>query len=434
MNKLFSTSLAVLALSALTASAGDWTRFRGPNGSGIATEANVPTVWSDSKNLQWKTALPGRGSSSPIVCGERVFVTSYSGYGDGRADGSPDKLQRHLLCLERQTGKILWDKAVVAELPEDPYQGFITEHGYASSTPVTDGERVYVFFGKTGVLAFDVTGKLLWQVNVGKQSSNRRWGSGASPLLYKNMVIVNAAEESRSLRALDTLTGKELWKAGAESMELCFSTPALVECAGRTDLVVAVPGELWGFNPDTGKLRWFAQTGIRGNVSPSVVAGDGVLFVTGGFPQSGTVAVRAGGQGDVTKTHVLWSIEAASYVPSPIVQGDHLYFVSDKGVTMCLEAKTGKLVSKEPLPGITSTGRGGKPVYASPVLAGKQLYAVTRRKGAFVLNAAPQMTVVAQNSFAGDDSDFNATPAVSGNQLFLRSNKFIYCLREGGGP
>ena len=426
--------VTVLGLAALPSWAADWTRFRGPNGSGLAPDADVPATWSDTQNLQWKTALPGRGSSSPIVCGERVFVTSYSGYGDGSTDGSLDKLRRHLLCLERQTGKILWDKTVAAELPEDPYAGYLTEHGYASSTPVTDGERVYAFFGKTGVHAFDFTGRQLWQVNVGRQSSNRRWGSGASPLLYKNMVIVNAAEESRSLRALDTLTGKEVWQAASDRLELCFSTPALVDGGGgRTDLVVAVPDELWAFNPDTGKLRWFAQTGIGGNVSPSVVASDGVLFATGGFPQTGTVAVRGGGKGDVTRTNVLWSSEVASYVPSPVVQGGHLYFVSDRGVATCLDVKSGQVVYKEALPGITSTGRGGKPVYASTLLAGKHLYAVTRRKGTFVLNAAPQFAVVAQNSFTGDDSDFNATPAISGNQIFLRSNRFIYCVKTGAG-
>ena len=210
-------------------------------------DAQPAITWSDSQNVKWKVALPGPGSSSPIVSGERVFVTCYTGYGDGSSGGSPDQLQRHLLCLERQTGKILWDKSVPAELPEDPFSGYLTEHGYASSTPVTDGERVYVFFGKTGALAFDFEGKQLWKVNLGKQSSNRRWGSGASPVLYKNMVIVNAAEESRSVRALDKLTGKEVWKAEADSLELCFGTPMLVDGeGGRTDLALAVPGEVVG--------------------------------------------------------------------------------------------------------------------------------------------------------------------------------------------
>jgi outer membrane protein assembly factor BamB len=426
--------LLALMLVAANLNATDWLQFRGPNGSGIAAGATVPTTWSDTKNLQWKTALPGRGSSSPIVYGERVFVTGYSGYGDGSADGSQAKLQRHLVCLDRSTGKILWDKAVPAELPEDPYAGYLTEHGYASSTPVTDGQRVYVFFGKTGALAFDFTGKQVWKVNVGKQSSNRRWGSGASLLLYKNLVIVNAAEESRSIRALDTLTGKEVWKSESDSLEFCFSTPALVDCGGdRTDLVVPVPGELWALNPDTGKLRWFAQTQISGNASPSVVASDGVIFVTGGFPGLGTTAVRGGGKGDVTKTHVLWSSEVASYVPSPVVQDGYLYFVSDKAVATCMEAKTGKVVYKEPLPGITSAGRGGKPVYAATLLVNGNLYAVTRRKGTFALKAATQFAVIAQNNFTGDDSDFNATPAISGNQIFLRSNRYLYCVTTDAG-
>ena len=426
-------AVCLLSLGWFSTLAADWPRFRGPNGTGIApADANVPTAWSDTKNLRWKTALPGRGSSSPIISGERVFVTCYSGYGDGTEGSSVDKLRRHLLCLDRSSGKILWDQAVAAELPEDPYFGYLTEHGYASSTPVTDGQRVYVFFGKTGMLAFDLTGKQLWKVNVGKESSNRRWGSGASPLLYKNLVIVNAAEESRSVRALDMLTGKEVWKAESDSLELSFSTPALVDGGGgRTDLMVAVPGQIWALNPDTGKTRCYADTGIGGNLSPSVVAGDGLIFVTGGFPQQGTVAIRCGGKGNVTQSNVVWSSEVASYVPSPVVHGGNLYFVSDQGFATCMEAKTGKVLHRERLPGFTPGARGGKPVYASTLLVGKHLYAVSRRKGTFVLDATPQMPVVAQNTFAGDDSDFNGTPAICGNQLFLRSNRFLYCV--GGG-
>ena len=267
-------ALLLAATTATTAATSDWQQFRGPNGSGIAaTDAQPATTWSDSQNVSWKIALPGPGSSSPIVVGERVFITCYSGYGDGSSGDSPAKLQRHLICVGRKTGKILWDKSVSAELPEDPYSGNLREHGYASNTPVTDGEHVFAFFGKTGVLAFDFEGQQLWKVNVGKQSSNRRWGSGASPILCQNMVIVNAAEEGRSVLALDKLTGKEIWKAAVASLELSFVTPMLVECpGGRSDLALAVPGELWGMTPETGKLRWFAQTGITGNVSPSVVA------------------------------------------------------------------------------------------------------------------------------------------------------------------
>ena len=420
-----------LSLASLHAGQPEWPQFRGPNGSGIAAaDAHPATTWSATQNMKWKVALPGPGSSSPVIAGERVFITCYSGYGDGSSGADPEKLQRHLICLQRNSGKVLWDKSVPAELPEDEYSGNLREHGYASNTPVTDGERVYAFFGKTGVLAFDFDGRQLWKVNVGKQSSNRRWGSAASPILCQNTVIVNAAEEGRSVLALDKLTGKEVWKTEVNSLELSFVTPVLVECAGgRSDLALAVPGEMWGLNPDTGKLRWFAQTGITGNVSPSLVAADGIVYATGGYPRQGTIAVRAGGKGDVTQTNVLWSSQSASYVPSPVVCQGHLYIISDQGSAICLEARTGKLVYKERLPGVT----GGKPFYASVVLAGGHLYATSRRNGTFVVQAAPTFTLLAQNKLADDDTDFNGTPAITGKQLFLRSNRFLYCIESGAG-
>lgn len=188
--------VAAALLAAATATAADWPRFRGPNGTGVA-ESAVPLEWGDGRNLLWKTALPGPGSSSPVVHGPDVFVTCYSGYGveAGRA-GDPGKLVRHLLCIDRATGREKWRRDVAAELPEDAYEGYLTEHGYASSTPVVDADAVYAFFGKGGVVAFDRAGQELWRVAVGKESSSRRWGSAASLVLHGDLVIVNAAEES----------------------------------------------------------------------------------------------------------------------------------------------------------------------------------------------------------------------------------------------
>lgn len=428
-NRPIGASCALALMGGQIAAASDWPQFRGPNGSGIAPgDARPPLIWSDTHSLKWRVALPGPGSSSPIVWGDRVFVTCYTGYGVGRDGGTPENLKRHLICVERQTGKILWNAVVPAEFPEDPFRGYLTQHGYASNTPVTDGERVNVYFGKTGALAFDFAGKQLWKVNLGKDSSNRRWGSAASPVLYKNTVIVNAAEESRSIYALERSTGKVVWKAEADSLELCYGTPALVDCGGgRTDLVLAVPGELWGMNPETGKLRWLAETGIAGNVSPSVAVADGVVVATGGFPRQSTVAVRTGGKGDVTQSHVLWSSLNASYVPSPVVVSGHVYVVNDKGFAMCLEAASGKLVYKERLPDLRSA-RGGGSVYASTVWARGHLYAVSRRSGTYVLEASPEFKVVAHNRLSGDESDFNATPAIVGRQLFIRSNEKLYCI------
>ena len=405
-------------------SAMNWPRLRGPDGSGVSTDKELPTEWNDTKNLRLEDAAPWPGSSSPIVWDDRVFVTCYSGH----SDGSLADLKRHLVCLHRATGKVLWTKSVAAVLPEDPYRGYLTEHGYASNSPVTDGDRIYVFFGKTGVLAFDFDGNQLWQTSVGTQSGNRRWGSAASLLVYGDVVIVNASEESRSIQALDRKTGEVVWKATGRSLELCYGTPLVVDLgkAGR-ELVIAVPSEIWGLNPDTGKLLWHAATDLGGNISPSVVVREDVVFATGGYPGTHTTAVRAGGRGDVTKTHTLWAGNHASYVPSPVVHGDHLYLVNDQGIAVCLEAATGTLAARVRLP-ITGGGGASRPVYASPLLANGRLYAVTRLGGTFVLKASPDLTRIAQNRFATDESEFNAAPAVSRGHIFLRSNRFLYCV------
>ena len=425
MKKFFVLTVTIL-LAANGLFASDWTRFRGPNGMGISDDTKLPLTWSDSRNLKWKTPLPGPGSSSPIVYGDRVFITCYSGYGiDSDNPGSQADLKRHLLCINRSDGKIVWNKSVDAVLPEDPYRGYLREHGYASSTPITDGLRIYVFFGKTGALAFGMQGRKLWQTNLGTGSSNRKWGSAASPILYKNMVIVNASEESLAIYALDKVTGKKIWKAEGDALELAYDTPFLANLAdGRKELTISVPEEVWGLNPDTGKLIWYAEMAPNGNICPSIIGKDGIVYVFGGFRTRGSLAIRTGGKDDVTQTHVLWSSGESSYVPSPVILNGHLYWVSDLGIACCMDAKSGKLVYRERL----SARGGGKPFYASVVLANGKLYVVSRASGTFVLDAKTHFKQLAQNQLESDTSDFNASPAVSNGQIFLRSNKFLYCI------
>ena len=409
-------------------SAAEWPQFRGPGGTGAGTSA-VPLTWSDTTNLKWKTALPGPGSSSPIVQGDRVFVTCYSG---GAAAGQA-QLTRHLICVRKADGHVEWQRDIAAELPEDPYEGFLTEHGYASSTPVTDaGGEVFAFLGKSGVVAFDLEGKKLWQENVGKESSNRRWGSAASPVLHGDNVIVNAAEESQSIRAFDRKTGRQAWKAEGAAMELAYGTPGLVTLEdGTQELVIAVPGEVWGMDPATGKMRWHADMGLTGNVSPSVVIDGTTVYVFGGFRSSGSLAVRAGGRGDVTKSHVLWTSRNSSYVATPLLHDGHLYWIDDRGQAFCMAAKTGELVYRERVEGMA---QGGRPVYASPVLSDGRIYVVSRWSGTFVLPAVPRYEILAQNRFESDDSDFSGTPAISDSEIFVRSGRFLYCVGVAGRP
>jgi outer membrane protein assembly factor BamB len=221
---LVSAYLSLIALSA-GIQAADWRQFRGPNASGIAANARPPIEWSATNNRRWQVRLPGPGTSSPIVVGSQVFVTCYTGYGDG-SNGEMADLQRHLLAIDRNSGRILWQKSVASNGSEDAYSGYLREHGYASHTPTSDGENVYAFFGKSGVHAYTTDGGKLWERQVGQRSNNRRWGSAASLMLHRGKLIVNAADESRAILALDRKTGKELWRAPGDSLELGFGTPS----------------------------------------------------------------------------------------------------------------------------------------------------------------------------------------------------------------
>jgi len=410
---------ALVGAGAGGATAEDWPRFRGPDGRGIGG-STVPQRWGDGLNVRWRTPLPGGGSSSPIVHGDRVYVTGWSGGQGGVA------LARYILAIDRADGRIAWQRDVAATGADDAYQGYLTEHGYASSTPVTDGRTVVAFFGKGGVVAWDRDGTELWRADVGRESSNRRWGSAASPVIVGDRVIVSAAEESQSLQAFDLRSGKRLWKSEASALELAYGTPVPVTLDdGTVELVLAVPEEVWGLDPATGKVRWFATTALTGNVSPSVVVDGTTVYVFGGFRSAGSLALRAGGRGDVTKTHVLWTSRSSSYVATPVLHEGHLYWVDDRGQAHCISARTGQQVYRERVEGLEG---GGRPVYASPVVSGGRMYVVSRWNGTLVLPAEPRYELLGRNAFSDDTSDSSGTPAISNGELFIRSGKYLTCI------
>ena len=408
-----------------------WPRFLGPNGAATAPAEvdpdDLPLQWSATENILWRTPLPGPGSSSPIVWKDRAFLTCWTGYGTPEASGDMTKLVRHLLCYSLTDGRLLWQADVPATLPEDPHEGFLTEHGYATHSPVTDGERVYVFFGKTGALAFDWNGKKLWQTSLGQSSSAKRWGSAASPILHDGKLIVNASDESRSLVALDTVSGSILWKAEGDLLDSAYGTPNLATHGGQTDVILALPQEVWGLNPDTGKLRWFARHGLPGNVSPCVIVGSDRLFIFGGYPATGTVAYTLGGRGDITSSHELWRTNTSSYVPTPLLFQDHLYVINDQGFATCINARTGEDAYRERAIQDGPRGRG-KPFYASPIRIGDRIYCVSRKSGTFIIAARPQFELLARNIISDDDSQFNGTPAVADGKLLIRSDRYLYAI------
>jgi len=399
--------------------AADWTQFRGPSGLATTVDSGLPTEWSLDDNLAWRTELPGSGASSPMVLGDRVYLTCYTGYGVSEEEpGDQDNLMRHVVCVARSNGHILWTQEIEPELPESEYQGNGARHGYSTSTPTTDGERLYVFFGKSGVFCFDFDGQLQWHATVGDKTTG--WGSSTSPVLYNNLLIINAAVESGALVALDKATGTEVWRA--EGIRRSWNTPLLVDAPdGGTELVVGIPDYLVGFDPATGLELWRAEA-INDYVCPSVVAHDGIVYAIGGR-KSQALAVRTGGRGDVTETHRLWRVDAGTNVPSPVYHEGHLYWVHQtRGSAHCLDAATGEMVNEARI-----SPRPGN-IYGSPILAEGRWYFNSIYEGAFVISATPELEVLAHNVFAEDDSRFNASPAVSDGQLFLRSDRYLYCV------
>jgi outer membrane protein assembly factor BamB len=455
------------------AAASDWARFRGPNGSGVSPDsATAPTNWSPKEGIKWKVALPGPGSSCPIVVGDKVLVTCWSGYAVDRGElGEQKNLKRHLVCFDRARGKELWNATVAAKLPEDRYGGMFAENGYASHTPASDGERVFAFFGKSGVVAFDMNGKQLWQTDVGDQSDRRGWGTASSPILFENLVIVTAAIESQALIALDKATGKEVWRKKAGGFDSTWGTPVLVKVDDkRTDLVIGVPYDVWGFDPRTGKFLWFCEAMDTDSFCSSLaVDGDTVIGIEG--RGGGSIAVRAGGADDVTKSHVVWNGRDSNRIGTPVVYEGRVYFVANK-IANCIDAKTGKKIFQARLTSEAATtntgdvareepagrpggfgvqggfggggfggpggggfgggyggrgGRGGQD-YGSPIIVDGKVYYTTRGGETFVFKAGDKFEQLAVNRVTDEAEDFSATPAATDGSLFIRSSKHLYCV------
>ncbi len=421
-------SLLILFAATTAVDAVDWTRFRGPSGFAASDATGLPTTWSSTENVVWRTDLPGLGSSSPVTLGNRIYLTCYSGYATSQEDpGDQNNLRRHVTCLDASSGDVIWNRTFMPSLPESKYSaGNSGWHGYATSTPATDGEHLYVFFGRSGVYCLTLEGEEVWHADVGSKTAG--WGSGNSLLLYEDLVIVNASIESTTLYALNKASGEVAWEVAG--LKGCRNTPILVDVpGGATELVLSLPGSpdgsLVGYDPATGEELWRCR-GIpdRGYVVPSLVANEGIIYCVGGRKNT-ALAVRAGGRGDVTATHELWRTNKGTNVSSPVYQDGYLFWVHERrGVAYCLDAETGEVVYESrlsPQPGI---------VYSSVTAGDGKLYYLSQHKGTYVLAAEPEFQLLARNEFEDDDTRANACPVVLGDRLLLRNDKYLYCIGE----
>lgn len=380
----------------------EWSGWRGPRHDGTSLETGFPLKWSATENVVWKVAVPGKGHSSPVVWGDRLFLTTCI----------EDSGDRKLLCVDRKDGKLLWEKVVVTV----PLERKHNLNSFASSTPVTDGKRVWVAFledQRFQIFCYDMDGALLWKKSPGEFHSVH--GFCSSPILYKDMVIYNGDQDAVAyIVALDQATGAERWRADRPNRTRSYVPPVIFEAGGKTQLVLSGSKCVASYDPDTGKQLWLID-GPTEQFVASMVYADGVFFITGGFPQYHVLGLSPEGT-------ILWrdkGQEICSYVPSPVAWDKYFFIASDVGTATCFEARTGKRMWKEKL---------SKHISASPVAACGYLYFPDDKGVTHVLKAGPELEKVADNELG---EDCYASPALSQGRIYMRTAKSLWCI--GGG-
>ena len=421
----------------------DWPQWRGLSSNGISYETDLPTNWSVDNNIVWKVALAGLGGSSPIVMGDRVFVTSQIGNAAVRR-GSHPQLARDdsslvvqenpmggyrnepqadtsevFLVIEsfnRSNGNKLWEYRVLAT---GPFPELHEKHNLATPTPVTDGKHLYAWFGNGLIICLDMKGNLEWSRHIGQEYSpfQVQWGHASSPVLYKDMIILLCDHSLASyLIALDKRTGKEQWKKDRGTGRVSYSTPLVVSAPVSDELIVNSSERIDAYNPVNGELLWHVGS-PRQSPIPSPVFHDGVIYMSRGYRNSDFLAIRPGGRGDVTESHILWRTPiGASYVPSILYYDGLLYMTSDVGIVTCAEASTGEQVWRQRLRGI---------FFASPTAADGKVYFVSETGETFVVRAGREPHILARNNLG---ERFIASPAISRGHIFLRSDENLFCI------
>jgi outer membrane protein assembly factor BamB len=429
---LFSALIAIAGAVpervAIDASEQFWPQWRGPYATGVSKTASPPLEWSETKNIKWKVEVPGRGSSSPVAWGDRLFLLSAIPAG-APGDSShqplggvrPRSMHRFIvMALDRKTGKVIWERTA---REAEPHEGTHQDNGtWASSSAITDGERVYANFESQGLYAYDMDGKLVWQKDLGDKKMRNEFGEGSTPVLYRNRLVMVWDHQGPSfIVALDTKTGDEVWRVERKEIDT-WATPLVVEHDGRAQVVTSGMNRLRSYDLETGKIVWESE-GVTMNAIPSPVAADGMVFVTSGFRGNNLKAIRlADARGDITGTPAIaWTLtQDTPYVPSPLLYDGILYILkTNSGILSAFDAKTGKphyqLQRLESVPN----------VFASPVGARGRVYIPGRDGTTIVIKQGPAYEVLAKNTL---DDGFDASPALVENAIYLRGYKFLYAI------
>ena len=448
MKRILSVALC-LCLSAIAnaqkATTQNWPAFRGANASGVADGVPTPTSWDATKstNILWKTAIPGLAHSSPVVWGDRVYVTTavsskgneyfrHGLYGDVDSDKDTSPHTWHVYSLDKRSGKIIWDKIAYEGVPK------IKRHiksTHASSTPATDGKHIIAFFGSEGLYCYDINGKLVWKQDLGVLDGgwfydpDYQWGTASSPIIYKNMVIVQCDVQKNSfIAAYDINNGKRLWMTPREEIP-SWGTPTIYEGKSRVELITNATKAVRSYDPATGKELW-KFSGNPEVTATTPIVGHDLIFICNSYrPNQPIYAVRPGATGDISlkdgKTSnefIAWSYQrGGTYMPTPIIYGDYFYACNNNGVLSCYNAKTGEKIYQQRI------GDKGGAYSASPVAADGKLYLSSEDGDVFVVKTGPKYELMATNPMG---EVLMATPAISDGMIFVRGQHSVFCIAE----
>ena len=423
---------ATWSLSIQAQTAGHWPQWRGPFLNGMA-RGDAPSVWNDTTNIKWKTQIPGRGFSTPVVWGNRIFLTTAVPIGTPPPAPPPTEGQRRgpgpmvehrfdVLALDRSNGKIVWQKTARTATP---HEGYHRAYGsFASNSPATDGKYVYASFGSRGVYCYDLNGKLIWEKDLGVQMKMRNsFGEGSAPLIHGNGLFLVFDQEAGSfIVALDKRNGKELWRASREEPS-SWSTPLAIDHNGRTEIVVSATNKVRSYDPATGKILW-ESAGLGSNAIPVPVSQNGMVYVMSGHRDPKLMAIKLGKQGDLTGSDaIVWShTRGVPYTASPVLFDNKLYVVTDNGMVSAFNAATG-----EPYYAQTRLPKAAN-LKASMIGANGKLYLATEDGDVVVLKMGEKFEVLATNHLT--DQVFISTPVIADGELFLRGQTTLFCISE----